>query len=477
MSAIRNTPGTTKARQLIVSTSLEYLQKVGAEARGDRDLTREIGAAYVQLAQVQGIPVNSNLGQFAAADASLRKADDLVESVLKSDKPDRSALLTSATIAHDRMVLAGFQNRREESLTQTLRTAGKLDRFTALGHLDSNEVKEVSYMYSNVAVTFVDDHRFDDAIRYSRRAIDVAQSTKGTGGQQSLAYGILGDALRESGQLDSALMAIRESRRLQEQLKETATTWQPANLVLALMREGSILGEDQDISLNQPQEAALVFRQGLDIANELARKDTDDNNHHQLAGEVGRHLGDVLRYTDPQSALAVYDDCIRSVREVRNQNIATRREAAKLLARSSYAVRALHREDNGKRRIDEAFDLLRKTGDYPAAKIELAGEADLALRALADYYAATGQPAKAAETYRDLLAKVNELNPDPQNDLRNAVYMSNGWEALARILRQDGRTAEATGWEAERRRLWEHWNNKLASNPFVQRELAAAHVN
>ena len=72
--AIRNTPGTTKARQLIVSTSLEYLQKVGAEARGDRDLALEIGSAYVQLAHVQGVPVNSNLGQFAAADESLRKA-------------------------------------------------------------------------------------------------------------------------------------------------------------------------------------------------------------------------------------------------------------------------------------------------------------------------------------------------------------------------------------------------------------------
>ncbi len=84
-AAIRNTPGTTKARQLIVSTSLEYLQKVGAEARGDKGLMLEIGSAYVQLAHVQGVPINSNLGEFAAADKSLRKADELVESVLKSD--------------------------------------------------------------------------------------------------------------------------------------------------------------------------------------------------------------------------------------------------------------------------------------------------------------------------------------------------------------------------------------------------------
>lgn len=191
--AIRNTPGTTKARQLIVSTSLEYLQKVGAEARGDKDLMLEIGSAYVQLAHVQGVPINPNLGQFASADESLRRAAELVESVLKSDPRNRNALLTSASIAHDRMALADSQGRREESFTQALRTAEKLDRFTALGHLDSNEVKEVSYMYSNVAVTLADYHRLDDAIRYSRRSIEVAQLMQGTGGQQSLAYGIMAD--------------------------------------------------------------------------------------------------------------------------------------------------------------------------------------------------------------------------------------------------------------------------------------------
>ena len=52
--------------------------------------------------------------------------------------------------------------------------------------------------------------------------------------------------------------------------------------------------------------------------------------------------------------------------------------------------------------------------------------------------------------------------------------MSNAYAALARVLRQDRRAREAAGWEAERRKLWEHWNSKLASNPFVQRQLASA---
>lgn len=243
------------------------------------------------------------------------------------------------------------------------------------------------------------------------------------------------------------------------------------------MREGSILGEDQDIGLDRPKDAVPVYQQALSIAEELARKDPDDNSNHQLASEVGRRLGDVLRHGDPQLALSVYDACIRGDQEAENTNIATRREEAGLLASSSYALSALHREIDAKQRIGQAFELLRQTGDYPAPKIELASEADLAVRALADHYAAAGDSAKAADTYLDLLRRVNESNPNAETDLRNAVYLSNAYAALARILRQDGRTPEATRWEAERRKLWEHWDSKLANNAFVQRQLAAARAN
>ena len=114
----RSTPGNTKARQLIVSTSLEYLKRVGAETRGDKDLAMEMGTAYLQLAQIQGVPVNSNLGQFAEAEESLSKADAFVESVLKVDPKYPRALLTSATVAHDRMALASMQNRPDSRRSQ-----------------------------------------------------------------------------------------------------------------------------------------------------------------------------------------------------------------------------------------------------------------------------------------------------------------------------------------------------------------------
>ena len=470
---IRNTPGNTKARQLIVSTSLEYLKRVGAETRGDKGLAMEIGAAYLQLAQIQGVPVNSNLGQFAEAEESLSKADAFVGSVLKVDPKYPRALLTSATIAHDRMAVDSMQNRPDESLVQARKAAEQLDRYTAGGGLGPWEIREAAFMYGNVAVAFDDNHRFADTIRYARRAVEISQPLQSAAPQRSLALGIMAVALRDSGDLDGALEAIQESRKIQEQLlADKDKTWQRANLALALWREGSILGERAEVNLDRPAEAAQTLRKALDIAGELVNKDPDDNHHHMLFAEVGRRLGGVLLDNSPREALAVYDRSIEAIHKVRNSNGETKRDEAVLLTDSSYALCRLHQEDEATQRIESAFGLLRETKDYPAEKITLGSDSDIVMRASADQYAETGQLEKAAQAYRELLAKVMASNPDPWNDLEDAYHLSSHYTAVGAILGRVGLADEAASFEGRRSELWQHWNQKLPNNRFVLRQIA-----
>ena len=61
-------------------------------------------------------------------------------------------------------------------------------------------------------------------------------------------------------------------------------------------------------------------------------------------GTAGRELGDILRWREPEEALAVYDIALGRLREVSN-NLMTRRDTALLLANSSYALRRLNRGD------------------------------------------------------------------------------------------------------------------------------------
>jgi len=123
---IRDLPGATKGRSRIVSTSLQYLAALGPEARGDKDLSLEIADAYLQLARIQGVPIHSNLGQFVEARASLAKADAFVEFILTADPVNRRALLESAQIAHDRLVMASVERNVAEALEQAHKAEGSL---------------------------------------------------------------------------------------------------------------------------------------------------------------------------------------------------------------------------------------------------------------------------------------------------------------------------------------------------------------
>jgi serine/threonine protein kinase len=60
---IRQLPGSTQARQRLVSTSLAYLERLGLDARKDLDLAEEIASSYRRVAEIQGVPTWPNLGR------------------------------------------------------------------------------------------------------------------------------------------------------------------------------------------------------------------------------------------------------------------------------------------------------------------------------------------------------------------------------------------------------------------------------
>lgn len=71
---IEQLAGSTKAREDLVKTSLEYLDSLSKEASRDPQLQLELATAYEQIGDVQGNPRYSNLGHPQAAVESYRKA-------------------------------------------------------------------------------------------------------------------------------------------------------------------------------------------------------------------------------------------------------------------------------------------------------------------------------------------------------------------------------------------------------------------
>jgi len=154
-----------RARGQIVSTMVEYLAGLGAEAHGDRDLSLEIAAAYLNVVRVQGIPTEFSLGQFADAEESLRKADAFAGRVLAGAPGNPQALLLSANIAYNRMVLAGFQDRYQDAIARSADVTARLDQ-----------------LRGTAALTPENQGLYDDAIRRRQQAIELSRQAESTAG-------------------------------------------------------------------------------------------------------------------------------------------------------------------------------------------------------------------------------------------------------------------------------------------------------
>ena len=118
--------------------------------------------------------------------------------------------------------------------------------------------------------------------------------------------------------------------------------------------------------------------------------------------------------------------------------------------------------------------MLRETKDYPAGRIDTDSEVEPALRALADHFADTGEPLRAAAVYQELLDLIVAGKPDSGNDLRRAIKLSRIYEALAGLHRRNHHSDKAEAVSALRRNLWLQWDRKLPSNAYVHRQLQAA---
>lgn len=472
-SEIRALPGSTSARQKIVAAGMEYLDGLGREARKDQGLAMELANGYLLLSEVQGVPPNPNLGQSAAAEQGLRRAEAFVDRVLAAAPGRPDALFLASEIAHDRMILASSEHRDDDALAHARKSAAHLDALMQSGRASPDQTRQSARFYLNIGQAYMNMHRAEDAVRYVRRGTELAQSAASAPEYLAVALSLLANTLRYSGDLDGALQSVTKARSIAEGIAFESEPTKVLTLYPILWRQGWILGEEEAIGLGRPADAVEPLQKIFDLVDQQAAKDPKDAATRDRVATAGRLLGDNLRHVDAARALAVYDRALGRTREVR-ENVTARRDEAVLLVRSSYVLRQLHREREARARIDAALELLRATKDYPAARVVLGDPSQIALCALADHEEETGHARSAIEVYRELLEKAMASKPDPANDLRHANNLSQIYVALARLYRKAGEREPAESFHSQAVELWRGWNLRLPNNPFVQRRLSSS---
>ncbi len=266
--AARDLPGSTRLRQLITRTGLEYLGNLAHSAAGDWELSRELATAYMRIGDVQGGTQTSNLGDPAAALASYKSAEKLLDSVLEHRPKDRQAALDRMTLLHQISNLHRQMGNLPISTQATRDGARRAEAMLAAQPADP-EIAQFSSVFHL------------DLARLKQQTGDLA------GAAEEVAAGI------------ERLKTVIEAR---PDDRETH-----GNIAASLARLGAVQAD-----LGRREEALATYRKGVAELEEMVRRSPHDGHHRHELMLAYSHVGDILgnpaydNFGDSAGAVAAY---------------------------------------------------------------------------------------------------------------------------------------------------------------------------
>jgi tetratricopeptide (TPR) repeat protein len=347
-------------------------------------------------------------------------------------------------------------------------SAALLERYLQSGPWAEPDQVVIAYM--NVANRYMSAGHADDAIRMSRRTIQIARATN-LPLQAAAALIVVARALRDKGDLDGALDNAREAARIFQPHDDHPPVTPAMQFSLALLTEAEVLGEENGLSLGRPLDAIPLLEQSLRVAEEFAVRDPNDSNSRFRVASAGTRLAALLHASDPTRSLALYDQVRQRLAQIPN-NSRARRDEVMALAGSVATLTRLGRPAESRRRLDQAFKVLQTLKMYPAKSIELGSEPDAALRALAQFEADTGRLQHALDVYGELRTLALAAKPELGTNLADATDLSTLDLAIASLQRRLGKPDLAAATLAGRQELWRQWLARLPGNAFVLRQLS-----
>jgi non-specific serine/threonine protein kinase/serine/threonine-protein kinase len=321
--AIVDVPGTTRARELVLGSAVQYLAGLAAEAQGDPGLQRELGLAYQRLGVAVGGVGVANLGDQRGAVAHLEKAVALLaqahaarpEPALAGELADAHRRLARSLSGQVRFAEAGRHVQEARALAaQAARARGRvedvlrqasIEQLQADWHSDQSAWQlAAESLRAGLALlrALPEDARGRSDVRRQRLTLSIR----------------LGDALGQLGRPDQSVAALDE---LIADLAAPGTPVVAEQRMLALVHgmAGSAL-----IDLQRPSEALHRLQDARRVLDEMRRADPDNYQASKdltmvlaysctAASESGRRA---LAKDDCRAALALAEQLHRAHRDL-----------------------------------------------------------------------------------------------------------------------------------------------------------------
>ncbi|MFZ1085599.1 MAG: serine/threonine-protein kinase [Terracidiphilus sp.] len=145
--SIQQIPGSTGVRKLLVTSVLKHLDRMVADAKGDRQTQLDAANAYIQLADLQGGSSSQNLGDVQGALASVDKAIALCEPFAGRDSKDRDAIHALANAQMARSDILTGTTHIQELIVSTRTAIASYDRLNSFPNLTPDELFDAANGY------------------------------------------------------------------------------------------------------------------------------------------------------------------------------------------------------------------------------------------------------------------------------------------------------------------------------------------
>ena len=247
--AVRDLPGSTKARQIIVQTALDYLDSSVNSVRGDAQGEKELAKAYRRLGDVQGNVQSANLGDPSSALAHYRKATTLLDDAIRRAPGDVEAV-TERLVLYSRVGSLQSYTGKLPDAVQTFQEGIRLGLpFVESGDTDSRMALAGVYLDASEARRNMNDftEAFRDAtesLRLYEQAASVRQSDPAVRHSLATAYAAAGAAESGLNRLQEALVHFRQGVAEMEKLvalEPRNVSWN-RDLMLAYGHIADVLG-------------------------------------------------------------------------------------------------------------------------------------------------------------------------------------------------------------------------------------------
>ena len=320
--AVRDLPGSTQARQMIVQTGLHYLDDLVKSAEHDAHAEKELARAYRRLGDVQGNVESANLGDLPGALAQYQKALPLLDDAIGRESTDIEAR-TEQLIVCNRIARIQAETGKLRDALQTFHDAIARASIPApSSHPEFRLALADAYLGSSNAKRNLGDDRgafeaASECLRLYREAADAGRSNPSVMRGLAGAHAAVGMSEMRLGQLERALDSFREGAATLETL--VAAEPRDVNLGRALMlaygHVADVLGNPDLQNLGDRPGALRAYRQAADVGKRLYEADRSDQRAASDYGIVLSRVETAMDDNDFLQKLAVQRESLRVLDE------------------------------------------------------------------------------------------------------------------------------------------------------------------